>query len=71
MRKKPKNAPILVTMILLPYVLIRTAMDLVSWLIEVICDGIQALGPWFQGFVTGMVTTLTGLIILAGMAAYS
>ena len=46
-------------------------MDLVSWLIEVIRDGIQALGPWFQGFVTGMVTTLTGLIILAGMAAYS
>lgn len=70
MRKTPKNAPILVTMILLPYVLIRTAMDLVMWLIDVICDGIQALGPRFQGFVTGMAATLAGLIILAGMAAY-
>lgn len=71
MRKKTKNAPILVTMILMPYVLIRTAMDLVMWLTDEACEIFQVLEPQAQGFVTGMVTTLTGLIILAGIAAYS
>ena len=46
MRKTPKNAPILVTMILLPYVLIRTAMDLVMWLIDVTAT---ASRPWGHG----------------------
>lgn len=71
MRKKPKNAPILVTMILLPYVLIRTAMDLVMWLSDGACETFQVLEPRAQGFIAGMSITFAGLIILAGMAAYS
>lgn len=51
-------------------------MDLVMWLIDEACEIFQVLEPQVlepqaQGFVTGMVTTLTGLIILAGIAAYS
>lgn len=46
-------------------------MDLVMWLSDKACEIFQDLEPRAQGFVTGMVTTLTGLIILAGIAAYS
>lgn len=46
-------------------------MDLVMWLTDEACEIFQVLEPQDQGFVTGMVTTLTGLIILAGIAAYS
>lgn len=54
MRKTPKNAPILVTMILLPYLMIRMALDVITALIELVWDGVKSLGPRFQGFVLGV-----------------
>ena len=54
MKKTPKNAPILVTMILLPYLMIRMALDVITALIEFVWDGVKALGPRFQRFVLGI-----------------
>lgn len=46
-------------------------MDLVMWLTDEACEIFQDLEPRAQGFITGMSITFAGLIILAGMAAYS
>ena len=54
MKRRPKNAPILVTAILLPYLMIRMALDVIAALIDVVWDGLQRLGPRFQGFVLGV-----------------
>ena len=70
MRKKPKNAPILVTMILLPYVLIRTAMDLVMWLTDEACEIFQVLEPRIQGAVIGFFGAIMMFICIASMAVW-
>lgn len=54
MKRRPKNAPILVTAILLPYSIIRMTLNVITALIELAWDGVQALGPRFQGFVLGV-----------------
>ena len=54
MKRRPKNAPILVTAILLPYSIIRMTLDVITALIELAWDGVQALGPRFQGFILGI-----------------
>lgn len=46
-------------------------MDLVMWLSDEACETFQVLEPRAQGFIAGMSITFAGLIILAGMAAYS
>lgn len=54
MKKTPKNAPMIVTAILLPYLIIRMVLDVLTALIELVWDGVKSLGPRFQGFVLGV-----------------
>lgn len=54
MRKTPKNAPMIVTAILLPYLMIRMVLDVIAALIDIVWDGVKSLGPRFQGFVLGI-----------------
>ena len=54
MRRKPKNAPWPVLMILLPFVAVMTLWDLADCLVSIVWDGLQRLGPRFQGFVLGV-----------------
>lgn len=54
MRRKPKNAPWPVLMILLPFVAVMTLWDLAGCLVSIVWDGLQRLGPRFQGFVLGV-----------------
>lgn len=54
MRRKPKNAPWPVLMILLPFVAVMTLWDLADCLVSIVWDGLQRLGPRFQGFVLGI-----------------
>lgn len=54
MKKKPKNAPWPVLMILLPFVAVMTLWDLAGWLVSIVWEGLQRLGPRFQGFILGI-----------------
>lgn len=54
MRRKPKNAPWPVLMILLPFVAVMTLWDLAGCLVSIVWEGLQRLGPRFQGFVLGV-----------------
>lgn len=54
MRRKPKNAPWPVLMILLPFVAVMTLWDLADCLVSIVWEGLQRLGPRFQGFVLGI-----------------
>lgn len=54
MRRKPKNAPWPVLMILLPFVAVMTLWDLADCLVSIVWEGLQRLGPRFQGFVLGV-----------------
>lgn len=70
MQKKPKNAPWPALMILLPFVAAMTLWDLAGWLVAVIWDGIQRLGPRFQGFVLGMWAGMALFLFAATMAMF-
>ncbi|WP_105327287.1 hypothetical protein [Acidaminococcus provencensis] len=70
MRKEPKKAPLPVLMILLPFVAAMTLWDLAGWLVAVIWDGVQRLGPRFQGFVLGMWAGMALFLFAATMAAF-
>lgn len=70
MRRAPKRAPLPVLMILLPFVAAMTIWDLAGWLVAVIWDGVQRLGPRFQGFVLGMWTGMALFVFAATMAAF-
>lgn len=48
MRRKPKNAPWPVLMILLPFVAVMTLWDLADCLVSIVWEGLQRLGPGFQ-----------------------
>lgn len=69
-RRTPKKAPVIVTMILITYILIQTAMDLVSWLTDAIAEGFQVLGPRFQGMVIGFFGGLALFIFALNMAVW-
>lgn len=64
MRKQPKQAPWPVLIILLPLAIIMQVWKLAGLLIDCIWDGIQSLGPRFQGFVLGV---WAGIGIFAGL----
>lgn len=70
MRKEPKRAPLPVLMILLPFVAAMILWDLAGWLIAVIWDGLQRLGPRFQGFILGMWAGMIMFMFAATMAMF-
>ena len=70
MRKEPKKAPLPVLMILLPFVAAMTLWDLAGWLAAVIWDGVQRLGPRFQGFILGMWAGMIMFMFAATMAMF-
>ena len=70
MKKKPKNAPWPVLMILLPYSIIRMTLDVITALIELAWDGVQALGPRFQGFVLGVWAGFALFMFAVSLAAF-
>lgn len=68
MKKKPKNAPWPVLMILLPFVAVMTLWDLAGWLVSIVWDGLQRLGPRFQGIVIGVWGTMIFFCLAASLA---
>lgn len=68
MRRKPKNAPWPVLMILLPFVAVMTLWDLAGWLVSIVWDGLQRLGPRFQGIVIGVWATMMFFCLAASLA---
>ena len=70
MKKKPKNAPWPVLMILLPFVAAMILWDLAGWLIAVIWDGVQRLGPRFQGFILGIWAAMAMFVFAASLAVF-
>lgn len=70
MKKQPKNAPWPALMILLPFVAVMTLWDLAGWLVAVIWDGLQRLGPRFQGFVLGIWAAMAMFVFAASLAVF-
>lgn len=70
MQKKPKNAPWPALMILLPFVAVMTLWDLAGWLVSVVWDGLQRLGPRFQGFVLGIWAAMAMFVFAASLAVF-
>ena len=70
MRRAPKRAPLPVLMILLPFVAAMTLWDLAGWLVAFIWDGVQRLGPRFQGFVLGMWAGMALFLFAAPRAMF-
>lgn len=68
MRRKPKNAPWPVLMILLPFVAVMTLWDLAGWIVSIVWDGLQRLGPRFQGIVIGVWATMIFFCLAASLA---
>lgn len=68
MRKEPKRAPLPVLMILLPFVAAMTLWDLAGWLVSIVWDGLQQLGPRFQGVVIGVWATMMLFCLAASLA---
>lgn len=69
-RKQRKNAPFLVSLILVPYIVIRMVLSLLAWLIDVIADGFEFLGPRFQGVVIGFFGAIAMFIFAASLAIW-
>lgn len=70
MRKEPKRAPLPALMILLPFVAVMTLWDLADWLVSVVWDGLQRLGPRFQGFVLGIWAAMAMFVFAASLAVF-
>lgn len=68
MKKKPKNAPWPALMILLPFVAVMTLWDLADCLVSIVWDGLQRLGPRFQGIVIGVWATMMFFCLAASLA---
>ena len=70
MRRKPKNAPWPVLMILLPFVAVMTLWDLADCLVSIVWDGLQRLGPRFQGFVLGVWAGFFLVMVAVSLAVF-
>lgn len=57
-------------MILLPYLIIRMALDVILMLIDAACEGFDVLGPRFQGIVIGFFGALSLLIVAINLAIW-
>lgn len=70
MRKTPKNAPWPALLLLFPFVTAMTIKDIATWIIDTVWDGLQQLGPRFQGFVLGVWTAMATFVLVASMAMF-
>ena len=59
-----------VTMILLPYLMIRMVLDVILMLIDTLADGFDVLGPRFQGMVIGFFGAISLLIVAINLAIW-
>ena len=68
MKKTPKNAPWPVLMILMPVLMAMTLWELAGWLVSIVWDGLQQLGPRFQGIIIGVWATMIFFCLAASLA---
>lgn len=64
MKKKPKNAPWPVILMLMA----MTLWELAGWLVSIVWDGLQQLGPRFQGIIIGVWGTMIFFCLAASLA---
>lgn len=64
MKKKPKNAPWPVILMLMAMIL----WELAGWLVSIVWDGLQQLGPRFQGIIIGVWATMIFFCLAASLA---
>lgn len=57
-------------MILLPYLMIRMALDVILMLIDAVFEGFDVLGPRFQGVVIGFFGAVSLFIIAINLAIW-
>lgn len=70
MKKTPKNAPILVTIILLLYLMLQMVLDVILMLIDAVFEGFDVLGPRFQGMVIGFFGAISLFIVAINLAIW-
>lgn len=70
MRKEPKTAPWPALLLLFPFVTAMTIKDIATWIIDTVWDGLQQLGPRFQGFVLGVWAAMATFVLVASMAMF-
>lgn len=70
MKKQPKNAPWPVSLILLTIMMAMTLWELAGWLVSIVWDGLQQLGPRFQGVVIGVWATMMLFWLAASLAVF-
>lgn len=68
MKKKPKNAPWPVILILMLVLMAMTLWELAGWLVSIVWDGLQQLGPRFQGIIIGVWATMIFFCLAASLA---
>lgn len=68
MRKTPKTAPWPALLLLFPFVTAMTIKDIVLWTIDTVWEGLQRLGPRFQGIVIGVWATMMFFCLAASLA---
>lgn len=68
MRKTPKTAPWPALLLLFPFVTAMTIKDIVLWTIDTVWEGLQHLGPRFQGIVIGVWATMMFFCLAASLA---
>ena len=57
-------------MILLPYLMLRMALDVILMMIDTLADGFHVLGPRFQGMVIGFFGAISLLIVAINLAIW-
>ena len=57
-------------MILLPYLMLRMALDMLLMLIDAVCEGFDVLGPRFQGMVIGFFGAISLFIVAINLAIW-
>ncbi|WP_370834191.1 hypothetical protein [Acidaminococcus sp.] len=70
MKKQPKNAPWPVSLILLSVMMAMTLWELAGWLVSIVWDGLQQLGPRFQGVIIGVWATMMLFWLAASLAVF-
>lgn len=57
-------------MILLPYLMLRMALDVILMLIDAVYEGFDVLGPRFQGVVLGFFGAISLLVVAINLAIW-
>lgn len=70
MRKTPKTAPWPALLLLFPFVTAMTIKDIVLWTIDTVWEGLQRLGPRFQGFILGIWAAMAMFVFAASLAVF-